>query len=317
MFLGSMFRRNKKYGTFAQKTFWDKHSKFGRITAITLTSLIVVTSLAVTLFNRDKKNQNTVSLPYAVASEIPGWWYGEHFGSSICDAEDCKPAADPDQDKLSNDQEFYFRSDPWNWDTNGNGLNDGEDVARNFDPSKPGNVTFEQAASDDNILGESLAFDEDIKKAFSESVNLDRVRLPLPEDYELTIIADDSYESYQKYALELEATIEKYFPRDSLNTITAGIESSNGPGLDEIKTKSAVLARELKRIPVPKSLLLFHKYNITLYELLPQIVPAPPQNIVSSLVQQDDVWYDKAQAFLVIMQKLNYETERLNRGLGL
>ncbi len=295
--------KNKNlYGTFVTKRPWYLRRKFIAVAGISAAVLI----LAVVFWRNDKKQEQTslLNIPQAVASDMPGWWLKDYFGSSVCESVDyCGPDADPDRDKLSNAQEFYYHSDPLEQDTNSNGLTDGEDISYNYDPSKSGKVTFDELMTDESLLGESLVFDQDVKQMVAEANDIDKVTLPLPEDEELHVLNTQDPATYRAYAFGLSETINKYFPQKDLPGIKDLLKSGSDFEVRDIKLKSEMLARELKDLPVPAQLLMFHKYNVALFQLLPQVI-LPPADIFGPA---GDLWYDRAQAFLAVQQRLDFE----------
>jgi hypothetical protein len=174
-------------------------------------------------------------------------------------------------------------------------------------------VTFEEAASDDNILLESLVFDQDVKELVAESNDISKVALPMAKDTDLKLNYDGSTEIYQKYLNELQVTVSKYFSKQDLASISETIKNGGGPGLNQIIAKSEMLASDLKTISVPVKFLSFHKYTMAFYQLLPEVLNAPDAN---STDPEGDLWYDKAQAFLAVQQKLSFEKDLLIKELG-
>ncbi len=63
---------------------------------------------------------------------LPDWWEQQHFGHNGVD-----PNADPDNDGLSNLQEYQNNTDPNNPDTDNDGLSDGAEVQLGTDPNNP------------------------------------------------------------------------------------------------------------------------------------------------------------------------------------
>ncbi|MBI4049798.1 MAG: hypothetical protein HY395_03235 [Candidatus Doudnabacteria bacterium] len=61
-------------------------------------------------------------------SKLPKVWLAQHFGSEICSEEKCKDEADPDQDGLTNYNEFKEGTNPNNADTDTDGLADGDEI---------------------------------------------------------------------------------------------------------------------------------------------------------------------------------------------
>ena len=241
---------------------------------------------------------------------IPGWWYEKYFGQSICDFDECRPEADPDADKLNNSQEYYYKTDPLNFRTAGDELNDGELVAAGIDPSQPGRMSFEESASDENIIGESLVFDSDIKKLVAESSDISKVNLPLVADDELTILYDiQSEDVYMEYFEELRTKTNRYFSQTEIAEITAILQDGYGSDVSMIQIKAKKLSVELKTVAVPELMVNFHKYNIAFYQLLADVIGTPSPNNINQ-------WYDKAQAFLAVQQKMSLEKQLLSKQFG-
>lgn len=295
--------KNKNhYGTFVTKRPWYFCRKCAIGSSLILFAVVSAGFVGYKAF-KNKPVEQVLQISSATASEMPGWWYDEHFGSSVCEAEDCKSDADPDEDKLTNAQEFYYHSSPVNRDTNSNGLTDGEDVALNFDPSKPGKMTFDEVTAPENLLGESLVLGKDIRQMVADSNDVSKVNLPLVENDQLQIIYAEDATIYKTYASKLQSTMNKYFPQRDISYIRLILKSGNDEEVFDIKLKSAVLSVELKKIQVPVKLLMFHKYNISMFQLLSEIIPVP----LDLSGPESEVWYDKVQAFLVVQQKLNFE----------
>src|SRR6185437_1261579 len=79
--------------------------------------LCVAIAAAVTTYVVQKKHaliSSAVVVPTAYASDLPGWWYKQYFGASICTTHICLPNSDPDGDGLTNEQEYYYHTDPLN-----------------------------------------------------------------------------------------------------------------------------------------------------------------------------------------------------------
>ncbi|MBI4363344.1 MAG: hypothetical protein HY545_00665 [Candidatus Doudnabacteria bacterium] len=306
-------KKSQHYGSFAVK---QKYFGLPKKTAATLGSIIVVgllMGLGLAFYNSSQKQELVQSfVPQAVASDIPGWWYKQYFDSSVCEKDLCKPEADPDNDKLTNAQEFYFHSNPLNRDTNGNGLTDGEDVAYNYDPSKPGKVTFDEAASDESILGESLVFNEDINKILNETVDPSQIRLPEIKDQELKVLQNSSKEAVTKYLQDAQNAVSKYFSADSESYIQTALDSEDQNRIEDLKLRAARTLIELKAVETPEPALQFHKYTIMFFQLLPYVITTPPPQILESEVDpQSNLWFDQAQAFFLVNQKMDIEVSKL------
>jgi hypothetical protein len=252
-----------------------------------------------------RKHTVTKKLADTVATgTLPGWWLQKYFGSSVCSAADCQPNADPDHDGLTNAQEYFYHTDPTNAHTVGDKMSDGELVAAGFDPSRPGHLTFDQVTSSQGILQDSLLLDSDIKQIVAESNDISKVSIPLVNDNEIKIIQNPTQIDYQNYLINVQNTIEKYFPQNSIASTTDLLKTANSDVSGIIQQASA-LSNELKTISVPAPAVSFHKYNIAAYQLLAQVIDPTDQT--------SDAWYDKAQAFFAVEQKLNLETQRLSK----
>ena len=60
--------------------------------------------------------------------------------ASLSTATGSTSSSDPDNDRLTNDQEKVFGTDPLNSDTDGDGVKDGDEVLRGTNPNGPGNL---------------------------------------------------------------------------------------------------------------------------------------------------------------------------------
>jgi hypothetical protein len=302
-----MLKNNNKKPHRALASVKSGYKKYMRYFVTALFAVILVFGLGSIIYKQIHKPSKASDTAQVDLSQIPGWWYQQYFGSSVCDKDACKPDADPDKDGLTNAQEYYYHTEPLNAFTAKDTLNDGKLVAAGFDPSQPGRKTFDEVSTPENLLGESLVFSQDIKQMVAESNDINKVSLPLVQDDELQIIQDQNADTYKTYITKLESTINKYFRQSDLAGIKTTLNSGNDAEVSDIKIKSSLLATELKSIPVPQSFLMFHKYNIALFQLLSEILPVPQDT--SGVA--GNVWYDKVQAFLAIQQKLDFEQQRM------
>jgi hypothetical protein len=248
--------------------------------------------------------------------EIAGWWLKQYFGSSTCEKDYCKPNADSDNDKLTNQQEFYYHSDPTKSDTNGNGLSDGDDIAQGFDPSKAGKVTFTEASSDDYIFGESLVLEQDVKKIITEMTDPTKVVLPEIKDSEIKIGPTSSKQAFTDYAKATNEIIAKYFPKDIDTYIEETISSNDSDRLSDLTSRANSVVYETRELVAPPDCVQLHKYNIGLFTLLPSVAKLPPalsidENLVTDTDSDTNAWYDRAQAYMVMIQKRSIEENRL------
>jgi hypothetical protein len=310
--LGLPNKKKIEYGSFAAKD--KKAGKFKILREkISLTILAVVFILGgaigfYKLFNSDRDISKSLDKASEL-SELPGWWLSQYFGASVCDNDNCDPKKDPDKDGLNNAQEYYYHTNPLVAFTIGDTMNDGALVAAGFDPSKNGRVTFDEASTPENLLGESLVFGDDVKQLVADSNDISKIVLPEVEEDQLEIVYDTSEQAYKAYASEFQTTVDQYFRASELSYIKNILKSGTDAEVVAFKSKAAGLAGDLKNVPVPLKFLTFHKYNILLFQLLSEIIPAP----VDLSGQQSEIWYDKVQAFLAVQQKLDFEKQFLNK----
>lgn len=64
---------------------------------------------------------------------LPDWWEQKYFNSLNVDKD-----GDPDSDKLTNNNEFVYGTDPTKADTDGDGFSDYDEIKNYFDPLTPG-----------------------------------------------------------------------------------------------------------------------------------------------------------------------------------
>lgn len=297
---------------------WVKTNRIKSSLAIFIV-LVGVGSLGLTanyFFKKQPQAATTQATDHPLVS-IPGWWFNEHFGKSICDTEECKDDADPDFDKLTNLQEFYYNANPVKSDTNSNGLTDGEDVAFGYAPNKPGKITFEEATSDDSIVGESLLYSEDIKEVINSMSDLDKIAIPEVNESELNISQDISQQAFTTYMLALDAIAKKYYPTENYyGFLETAIKSQDVNTLDSMKTVAANVVAEYKQITVPANLLNVHKHQILLWTILPDVITVPQVDTtnISQLFNNDiNAWYDKVQVMIALNQKLELEIRDLRK----
>ena len=287
----------------------NKKNKY-RPFLVLLTLLLLLGGVFV-LYRYKHGTKQAVVASVETNSSIPGWWYQQYFGTSVCAQDICQPDQDPDQDKLSNAQEFFYHTNPKMAFTVKDSLNDGQLVALGFDPSRVGHMTFDQVTSDDMIIGDSLVFNSDIKQLINESVDLTKISVPAINNAELNLSQDASQEAAATYLASVKQTFNKY-----LSTTGARIENAIKYGDEETLTSitnslmKAVV--ELKATSVPPNFVQLHKYSIGFLQLLPTIFNAPPQDVL--LDDHNPVgnqWYENAQATFSLYQKMTLETSRL------
>jgi hypothetical protein len=306
-----------------QKIMLAANNRTAKFAVWVFVALITVGGLGSIGYNWLKSGQvesATVEQQVPTFGEIPGWWYMENFGSSVCESQDCESDSDPDKDKLSNYQEFVYGTMPNNPDTNSNGLTDGEDVAFGYAPNKPGKVKFEEVASDDSIVGESLAYNDEIKDLILDMTDISNLILPQVEESELNVLSDSSFDSFVKYMTDLDALTAKYNTSpDQFANLGDRIKQNDPAAISSTNQLAAIMVEEYKKIAVPADALELHKLQVALWGLVPQVINVPnTSNALDALYDGEiNKWYDSAQAMISINQKIGIETAKLrNKYLG-
>ncbi|MEO8065612.1 MAG: hypothetical protein ABI643_02010 [Candidatus Doudnabacteria bacterium] len=309
-----MFRNKKQnknqYGTFNTK---PENKKNVRVLMTAFAAVIFVLGVGIVLY----KNHNQPKIQSAVvetaAEPIPGWWYKHFFNSSVCDQDSCKPESDPDNDKLSNLQEYYYGTEPLNPRTVGDKLSDGELVSQGFDPSKTGHQTFDETLNPDNIMGESLVFNTDVKQIIGSLTDITKVKLPEIKTQDVIVSGDNSKQAVADYLNRVNLAAFKYFNFNVEQSLKTAQITGSSDEIDNIKFRAARLLIDLKTISVPKDAVQLHKYYIGLMSLVPSVISLPqsdPDNTANTSLA-DDIWYDNAQAYLVLIQKIAIEKQKL------
>jgi len=306
-------KNHLKINFLKKDNLWAKYATRQNF-VLSLMVVILISATGVGIKNKffPQQSQQASTLELPAREEIPGWWYKQYFGSSVCTFGMCLPEADADNDRLTNAQEFYYHTDPFNPKTVGDvDWNDGELVARGFDPSRPGRITFEEVTGEDNLTLESLVYDTDVKQLVAEANDISKVNIPIVAEDKLKITYDISNESFQTYLGEFSSVVNKYFTNAELSQVITMLETPES-NVGNLPLKATMLSQELEKIKVPTVFLTFHKYSISFYQLLGQVLMVP----VTGSVKESDTWYDNVQAFLAVQQKLDFEKNVLAKQFG-
>jgi hypothetical protein len=100
-----------------------------KLTYIIISVLILVILGALAYFLLWSKPKDETPEQTAV-SKLPKVWLKQHFNIEVCSAGDCQDGADPDNDGLTNLEEFHARggTDPNDPDSDKDGLADGDEA---------------------------------------------------------------------------------------------------------------------------------------------------------------------------------------------
>lgn len=99
-------------------------------------------------------------------------WKKKYFRSNTCPETSCGGDADPDKDRLSNNDEVRYGTDPLNPDADGDGKLDGDEVASGSDPLK-----YPKTEEEDKIIFESPKEAGEIKADVYKVTNIEMAAL--------------------------------------------------------------------------------------------------------------------------------------------
>ncbi len=156
------------------------------------------------------------------------------------------PDNDPDHDGLTNAQEAYWNTDPYNPDTDGDGFKDGEEVASGHDPTIPGpndllpqyqqNVTTRvgnlvlSGLFEGSLKQDSPNFDTSVNQIIDEILAQSQINLGTVDPNHFTVVSDtpDNERTYGKKVYPLLLDISKNDPK-SLQSLLEAYKSVGDP----------------------------------------------------------------------------------------
>lgn len=219
------------------------------------------------LYLYKKPNQKPEETP-RLTTILPKNWLVKYFG--VADENDARVggiAGDPDDDLLSNLQEYNFGTDPTKHDTDNDGAWDAIEIAFNQNPNGPGELQLsaDALAQVDQYISEheELAeFSQD--KIFENAKNFfqaDRALvLDLPEEKELRVTAQNDQAGFEKYYNDTQGlSVED--PGEA-KLVQAGLFEMSDEDIDRYVGKMRTIVKLLKEIPVPSEILTIHKLKI-------------------------------------------------------
>jgi len=161
---------------------------------------------------------------------LPDSWEISHFGDLIQN-----PGDDYDHDELTNLQEYQLGTDPIKWDTDGDGVNDGTEVANGTNPLIP-DVTLEPNISVDPLssyfgefdAGEGCLAEQAITISNTGNIDLSisDIALSYTNDFKLSITAL-SCEKSIKAGESCTFTVSFCPSSESIRTATLSITSND------------------------------------------------------------------------------------------
>lgn len=221
------------------------------------------------LYEKDEENKTAQVAGSGTAGTLPKDWLIKYFANdNENDPAVGGPYGDPDNDVLTNLQEYIFGSDPTRKDTDGDGQMDGFEVAFGKNPNGPGDLQIKDTTKDyvrQYLAGkeEYADFTEDkIKEQVEQMFKPDRaVVLDFPQDRELKIINQNDVPAFEKYFEETKGLTSANDAE--LQNIQQRLFSGMTAGeLDSYIAKLTVTIKILKDTPVPSELLTVHKTKI-------------------------------------------------------
>lgn len=222
------------------------------------------------LYSHQEKTSAGQFVNRAAGQTLPKDWLLKYFGT---DDENSPavggPEGDPDIDILTNEQEFFFGTDPTNPDTDGDGQVDGAEVAVNSNPLGEGELyptdELAQRIVDQYLLANQLPEfrKENIEKQVLGILNppdLATLEVPLPDPKTLKIKNDNSPEAISAYLAAMDNALQGFdFSEDSL--INA-LENPDNPASVITTAEIYEIINELRNIPVPSDFTKFHQLHI-------------------------------------------------------
>lgn len=197
---------------------------------------------------------------------LPKEWLQKYF--HIDDENDVAvggASGDPDDDILSNFEEYTLGTDPTNPDTDGDGSYDGEEVAFNKNPNGDGPIQISQASAEEYIskLGpEYQQFSqENIKKQVEEFFQPNReIVLDLPDDKDLILTNDNDKAGFEKYYEDTKAVGAA--EEQDIQKIQDGLFDLPQNDLQNFIDKLQAQKKILYQTPVPSEIVNIHKLKI-------------------------------------------------------
>ncbi len=228
-----------------------------------------VVALGFVLFEGRNKKGDKVAGVSAYAGVLPKDWLLKYFGTDNENDERVGGAdGDPDDDILTNSQEYLFGTDPTNPDTDGDGQIDSFEIAFGHNPLGEGDLLLSaqaKAYAEEIIKNDSQLknYTEDrLYERISSIFQADRaVVLDLPTDSELHISKDNSKEAFETYynlVNELNAAEDRDI-NDIQNRLFADISIAE---LDGYVARLDIIEKLLKDITVPSDLIEIQKSKI-------------------------------------------------------
>jgi len=205
----------------------------------------------------------------ANSGNLPREWLVKYFGTdNENDARIGGPDGDPDEDILTNEQEFFFGTNPTNPDSDSDGQYDGAEVAVNLNPLGEGQLYSTEIAGSlvSNYLDSQNLQEfkkENIEKQILGILNppdIDSLEIELPNPSSLKISQENSPAVAENYINSLkEAGGDLVTNEDVLvSALDDPSNSANPISLEEIYQ----IINRTREVAVPSDFLKFHQLHI-------------------------------------------------------
>lgn len=252
----------------------------------------------------------------ANSGKLPHEWLVKYFGTD--DENNARvggPDGDPDEDILTNEQEFFFGTDPIDPDSDADGQYDGAEVAFNSNPLGEGELYSTDAVK--KLVSQYLE-SQDLQEFKKENIEQQvlgilnppdpaNVQIVLPDEKTLKVIDDNSTTAVEKYLEKANAAVQ------DLGISEEEIVNSFDNPLASNQQLVAVVyetVNKLRNIPVPRAMAYFHQLHIAglfasanVLEIQKTVDPnADPQ-------QQKDK-YQEQYYQVAVMQKIEQELKK-------
>ncbi len=253
----------------------------------------------------------------AVSGLLPREWLLKYFGTE--DENDPRVGGldgDLDEDILTNEQEFFFGTDPTNPDTDGDGQYDGAEVAVNSNPLGEGELYSTEYAKQtvENFL-ETNDLQEFKKENIEKQVlailnppNLADVEINLPDPKTLKIINDSSSGAVDRYLQQANDAVRDLGLPDDL--ILQGLDNPEAANnlVNPALTYQAV--NNLRQFPVPKELLYFHQLHIAALFAAANIMEIQKTIGPNADPEQEKGKYQEQYYQVTVIQKIEMELQQ-------
>lgn len=228
-----------------------------------------------------KASQEDVELA-RLSSPMSLEWQQLYFGKQICRRPNfCGAEADPDKDGLSNYQEYLFFTDPTDPDSDGDGINDGQEVRDYKNPIGVGTVKTARDVTDPydiNALNDEvikLGLDEikagDVMSV--EQIQMAAARLtelPAFTEIPFTITSENNQAAVDEYARQYGRVTQEFLSNPAAAYASSIADNSDQALVEEFMNQTAFYATTLVAIPVPSDLFAFNRaaYGSLIYQSL-------------------------------------------------